>query len=70
MERKETLKKGADNMATERVNRINQAIKETHALLNKEYAYETDLQDVKLINEYQNHITKLINMKSAYKRIN
>lgn len=62
MERKETLKKGADTMTTEKLRRINEAIIETEMLLEKELTYSEDLQDTKQVEFYHNHITKLQGM--------
>ena len=50
------------NLTAEQAKRVNQAIKETALLLNKELYYSQDLQHKEKIQGYVNHIEKLNNM--------
>ena len=52
-------------MTQEQIKRINQAIAETGALLQKELGYSKDLQNAEAVEFYRSHINKLKGMLSA-----
>ena len=51
-----------NTLTAEQVKRINQSIKETESVLNRELSYSADLRNNELINRYENHLKKLNSM--------